>query len=234
NTETLNWLVISGPCAQFQATGEVNGDGRVCKFLVTVTDGAQAGGGGVDRFRLKMIDDTGLIVYDNMRGAPDDLNLTSQQPIASGDIVLFLNTPPAVSSSSLDSNTINEGGQATLTGTFTDPDAGQTHTVTINWGDGTANTNISIAAGIFTFSATHTFKATATVINVRVADNFGATVTGSTPITANNVAPVIGTVTKTPAGAVAIGVAASVKVNFRDPGDLATHTCTYARGDGVA
>src|SRR2546427_6717180 len=235
-SETINWLVISGATAQFQGNTDVNGDGRVWTFLVTVTDGKLAGGGGVDRFRLKLIDDTGLIAYDNVRGAPDDLSLTSQQQIASGDIVVFLNTPPTVSSLTLDQTTINEAGTVNLAGTFTDPDAGQSHTVTVDWGDGTAGTTVSVSATSSNFAVSHKYKDNPTgtpsfTITARVFDTFNAVGDGTTSVTVNNVPPLITTVTG-PTTTVSTGANATVKVNFTDVGVLDTHTCAYAWSDG--
>ena len=42
-------------------------------FMLTANDGQVTGGGGVDRFRLKVWDKaTGAVVYDNQLGAADD------------------------------------------------------------------------------------------------------------------------------------------------------------------
>jgi hypothetical protein len=45
----------------------------------------------------------------------------------------------------------------TLNGQFTDPGTGDTHAVSINWGDGTAAQNLNLGAGVLQFSANHTF-----------------------------------------------------------------------------
>jgi len=63
-SEAYDWLVISGARAQFKGTGAVNGVSGY-NFLLTLTDGQVNGGGGVDKFRIKIWDATG-IVYDNM------------------------------------------------------------------------------------------------------------------------------------------------------------------------
>src|SRR5262249_27218818 len=52
---------------------------------------------------------------------------------------------------------ISEGGQITVNGLFTDPATGQAHTAVIAWGDGSANTTVSVPAGVFSFSANHTY-----------------------------------------------------------------------------
>ena len=80
------WLVVSGPKAQYKGTGTINGAGSF-KFLLTVTDGQVAGGGGVDKFRLKVTDGS-AVVYDNVMGAPDDLTTANPQAISSGSIVI--------------------------------------------------------------------------------------------------------------------------------------------------
>jgi hypothetical protein len=54
--------------------------------------------------------------------------------------------------------TINENDIATVFGSFTDPDAGDTHTVVINWGDGSAYTTLNLAAGVLTYSAAHQYR----------------------------------------------------------------------------
>src|SRR6267143_5618719 len=98
---------------------------------------------------------------------------------------------PVVSNVSLSSNSINENATVTFSGTFTDPDAGDTHKVTIVWGDGSANTVINLAAGVLNFSTTHKYlddKPTATSsdvynIGVTVADGSNASGSSSTSIT---------------------------------------------------
>ena len=68
------WLVIAGARAQYKGSGTVNGAENY-GFLLTAIDGQITGGGGVDRFRIKIWDrTTGQVIYDNMPGAPDDTN----------------------------------------------------------------------------------------------------------------------------------------------------------------
>jgi hypothetical protein len=66
----------------------VNGAGNY-GFLLTVVDGQSPGGGGVDKFRLKVWDvATSVVVYDNVLGASDDMDTANPQVIASGSIVI--------------------------------------------------------------------------------------------------------------------------------------------------
>jgi PKD repeat protein len=84
--ETYEWLVVSGPKAQYKGSGTVNGASGY-SFLLTATDGQVAGGGGVDKFRIKIWNATGT-VYDNVVGASDDIDSASPQAIAGGSIVI--------------------------------------------------------------------------------------------------------------------------------------------------
>jgi hypothetical protein len=66
------WLVVAGPQAKYKGTGSINGSGAY-GFMLTAIDGQRNGGGGVDRFRIKVWDKvTEAVVYDNQMGAPDD------------------------------------------------------------------------------------------------------------------------------------------------------------------
>ena len=79
-------LVITGAMAQFKGSGKVNGGGNYA-FLVTITDGNQPGAGGRDKFRIKIVDNaTGAVVYDNVPGAPDQINIASPEAITEGKI----------------------------------------------------------------------------------------------------------------------------------------------------
>jgi hypothetical protein len=52
---------------------------------------------------------------------------------------------------------LNERNALIVSGTFVDPTAGQTHQVVVGWGDGSANSTLNLAAGVFSFSATHSY-----------------------------------------------------------------------------
>src|SRR5262249_11470780 len=54
--------------------------------------------------------------------------------------------------------TINEGDTLTLSGTFADPQPGSPHTVIVRWGDGSPDTTLDVAEGVFTFSASHRYS----------------------------------------------------------------------------
>jgi hypothetical protein len=68
------------------------------------------------------------------------------------------NTPPTITSVSASPAVVNEGQTVTVSGTFTDPDAGDAHTVRVYWGDGSAPDKVQLPPGQFSFQVNHTFR----------------------------------------------------------------------------
>ena len=88
HSSSYYWLVVSGAKAQYKGSGTVNGVGGY-EFLLTATDGQVTGGGGVDKLRMKIRNKaTGAVVYDNLLGVSDDINLVNPQAIGGGSIVI--------------------------------------------------------------------------------------------------------------------------------------------------
>ena len=94
HSRSYDWLVVAGPKAQFKGDGTVNGlfgsNGvNGYGFLLTATDGQQPGGGGDDKFRIKIVDkDTDTLLYDNGAGSSDDIDEANPQIIGGGSIVI--------------------------------------------------------------------------------------------------------------------------------------------------
>ncbi len=85
HSDAYQWLVISGPKAQYKGTGTLNGVPGY-GFLLTAWDGQASGGGGQDKFRIKIWDSSGTVVYDNQMGASDTDDPTTV--IQGGSIVI--------------------------------------------------------------------------------------------------------------------------------------------------
>jgi PKD repeat protein len=69
HSDTYQWLVISGAKAQYKGAGTIAGRSGTFAFLVTAVDGDLSGGGGVDKFRIKIWNaETNTVVYDNKLG----------------------------------------------------------------------------------------------------------------------------------------------------------------------
>jgi len=74
HSHTYEWLVIAGSKAMYKGVGTINGEDSY-GFKLTAIDGQKNGGGGVDKFRIKIWDqDNNEVVFDNNLGAPDDEN----------------------------------------------------------------------------------------------------------------------------------------------------------------
>jgi hypothetical protein len=151
-----------------------------------------------------------------------------------------VNDPPANVSANATPTTINENGSVTVSGAFTDPDVGDTHSVVIRWGDGSADTTLMLAAGVFSYSATHQYlddspTGTASDVNgitVTVTDQAGVSGSGSAAVTVNNLAPII-TGLGGPVDPIALGGMVTLSATFTDVGSQDTHSCTFHWNDGT-
>jgi uncharacterized delta-60 repeat protein len=83
---SYEWLVISGGRkAQYKGTGTINGSGSF-NFMLTAIDGDQPGGGGPDKFRIRIWSDSDGLIYDNQLNAPDSDDPTTA--LSGGSIVI--------------------------------------------------------------------------------------------------------------------------------------------------
>jgi FtsP/CotA-like multicopper oxidase with cupredoxin domain len=89
NSTAYEWLVVAGAKAQYKGTGTVNGTGNY-GFLLSAVDGQVNGGGGFDKFRIKIwdINNGDSVVYDNNLGASEDIDSANPQVITHGSIVI--------------------------------------------------------------------------------------------------------------------------------------------------
>ncbi|MBP7474929.1 MAG: hypothetical protein KA810_06680, partial [Pyrinomonadaceae bacterium] len=153
------------------------------------------------------------------------------------------NGAPSAVTLNLSASTLNENGSTSLSGGFTDPGTLDTHTVTINWGDGSAlQTLPTLGAGVTTIPATsHTYlddnpSGTASdiyTITVTVIDDDTGTGSNTTSVTVNNVAPSGISLSRTPT-TINEGQSTALSGSFTDPGTLDPHTVTINWGDGSA
>ncbi|MES2797040.1 MAG: T9SS type A sorting domain-containing protein, partial [Bacteroidota bacterium] len=80
-------LVIAGARAIYKGTGTINGGGNY-GFMVSAIDGQVSGGGGYDKFRIKIWDknNSDAIVYDNQMNAAE--NADASTVLGGGSIVI--------------------------------------------------------------------------------------------------------------------------------------------------
>ena len=84
STYILGSLVISGSKATYKGVGTINGSGSYA-FMVSAVDGDVSGGGGIDKFRIKIWNGN-TVIYDNNFGADEnDLPTTA---LGGGSIVI--------------------------------------------------------------------------------------------------------------------------------------------------
>src|SRR5207302_11173313 len=145
------------------------------------------------------------------------------------------NVPPANVQLSLSAATINENDSTTLNGSFSDPGILDTHTVIISWGDGSARTAVNLAAGVLSFSGvSHPYldnpASGSYTITVTVIDSDGASGSGITRVTVDNVAPATLQLSLSPATINENG-STTLSGSFTDPGTLDTHTVVINWGD---
>ena len=83
---SYDWLRVAGPTALMKGSGTVN-DVPGFGFLISAVDGQIDGGGGIDKFRIKIWNkSTSAIVYDNQVGA--DENAAPTTTLGGGSIAI--------------------------------------------------------------------------------------------------------------------------------------------------
>ncbi|TPW18147.1 MAG: PDK repeat-containing protein [bacterium] len=138
------------------------------------------------------------------------------------------NVEPSLAS--LDDRSVDEGALLALQGAvFTDPGFGDTHTATVDWGDGSTE---AAAISSKTVQAQHAYGDNGTYsVTVRVADDDGGLSARNFTATVANVAPSLAALAAQ--SAVEGSLVALQGAVFTDPGFLDTHTGTVDWGDGT-
>jgi hypothetical protein len=95
---SYEWLVVSGAKARYRGVGTVNGAGSY-GFELTAIDGQVNGGGGMDKFRIKIwLGNQGNgVIYDNMMGVDDGADPTTV--LGGGSIVIHKSSQPLLATS---------------------------------------------------------------------------------------------------------------------------------------
>ena len=128
----------------------------------------------------------------------------------------------------------SEGALVNVATTFLDPGTLDTHTVLIDWGDGTGPSPASITetAGAGTFSASHVYADNGNyLVTLTLTDDEGAVGSDMVLITVGNLSPVL------VAGndrTVSEGVQMNLTAAFSDAGLADTHNASIDWGDGAA
>jgi PKD repeat protein len=204
--------------------------GGALRFTATV----DWGDGVVDSATLNSIGGLGVVlgthVYAESGEYTATVTVTDDTGQSGSDTftVTVNNLPPQVDTLTLGPSPANEGDTVTLTATFIDPGASDTHIVQIDWGDGelTPETTADGAA-----SATHRYADNGEyTVSVIVRDDEEAVGRLSQTVVVENVAPTVeageNRSVDRPNPTVTLNAV------FTDPGLLDTHTATIDWGDG--
>jgi PKD repeat protein len=153
--------------------------------------------------------------------------------VATGTVTVHgANQAPSVVSFGL--TAASEGGSSTLSLTFSDADAADTHTVSVAWGDGSSLGPVTLDSTVTTYSTNHLYADTGTYqVGLTLGDSAGHSVTAAASVAATNVAPAVGALTLTPSSVVDQQTL-TVTGDFSDPGTQDTFTLTVDWGDGMS
>ena len=156
------------------------------------------------------------------------VTVTDDDGAAAGDNLLMTvnNVAPAVEAG--EPQRAAEGAAVVCTGSFTDAGSADTHTAVVDWGDGTAATNIDPAASPLAVSHTYADDGAYTV-TVRITDDEGASAADTLLVTVLNAPPVVDAGSDQTADE---GTAVSFAGSFSDAGLADTHTVVWSFGEG--
>ncbi len=144
--------------------------------------------------------------------------------------VTVMNVAPTVDADP--DQAVNEGQTVSFDGSFSDPGTGDTHTATVDYGDGSGVQPLSLNPDK-TFSFSHEYADDAVYpVTVTVTDDDGSVGANTAIVTVMNVAP---TVEAGPDQTVNEGDTVNLDpATFTDPGVLDTHTAVVDWGDGTS
>jgi PKD repeat protein len=141
----------------------------------------------------------------------------------------LVNSPPTFTAPTI-TTPIDENGIATLSGSISDPDVGDTFTLTIFWEDGSLPEVFNYPAAPAAFNHNHQYLDNGLYnVGLLLQDSAGNSYFESLSLTVDNVAPTVN------AGAditTTAGKAVIFNGSFNDPGSLDTHTIEWDFGDG--
>src|SRR5947209_6648313 len=154
-----------------------------------------------------------------------------------------VNVAPSVAAGA--DRTVDEGALLALApATFNDAGTADTHTASIDWGDGSSKDPGLVTESPFgppgsihgangTVGGSHVYADNGTfTVTVCVTDDDGANACSSFHVTVNNVAPSVGAITG-PTDPVSAGTPVTVSAPFHDAGVRDTHTASWGWGDGT-
>jgi hypothetical protein len=142
------------------------------------------------------------------------------------------NAAPVLITLQAPTGAITEGSSFSLSGTIADPGVQDTHTVGINWGDGSQLETINRNAGVYDFASSHTYSDNGSYpITLTLSDNDGRSVVSNLTAVVTNAAPNVTALSATP-GAITESSSVTLSGTIADAGVRDTHTVLVNWGDG--
>ena len=141
--------------------------------------------------------------------------------------VTVRNLPPSLNLGG--AATIAEGGALARSAPYTDPGAADTHTATIDYGDGTVVGPVGVSGGAVSLS--HSYPENGSfVVRVTLTDDDGGADTDVFTLTVENAPPAVNA---GPDASILEGQTFTGSASYSDPGVLDTHTRSIDYGDGT-
>ena len=207
-----------------------DGGSAITGYTVTSSPGAQNAAVGASTLNTAV---TGLT-----NGASYTFTVTAANAIGTSasstpsNVVTPNSAAPAITAAA--DVTTNEGATLNMVViTFTDTEPSDTHTATIDWGDGggTDAGAVSESSGSGSVTGVHAYADNGSyIVTVTVIDSSAGVASGTLIVTVNNVAPVVNVGPNQTVGA---GAFQLTQPTFTDQGAADTHTVTIDWGDGT-
>ena len=216
-----NRTVNEGDTVTFDGSGSSDSDDALFGYLWGFHDGNSA------------TEVTSSHVYPQDGTFPVSLTVTDTAGSVSSDQIQVFVANVAATIAAVDDKQANEGDIVSLQTTFVDPGVLDTHTATIDWGDGTSPEPAQIVeqSGAGTVSSMHQYRDDGQyTVTIQVTDSDEAESSVQFDVHVDNLAPTVVTATDLNG---TVGDRLDFTATFSDPGVLDTHTAIVQWGDGA-
>ena len=214
--------VNEGALASFSGADSTDPDGDSLTYAWDFGDGATASGQDVTH------------VYKENGTYTITLTVTDiHEATGSTTLTVTVNNLPATVNAGQNQTALEGSIVSLVSATFVDPGILDTHTATINWGDGTVSESGAVVEtnGSGSVSGSHVYADNGIYpVTVCVTDDEGATGCSDFSVSVENVAPSVNAGSNQVADE---GSVVSVSSTFNDKGTKDTHAATINWGDGT-
>jgi hypothetical protein len=211
-----------GDTVQFDGSGSTDPNGPIFSYLWTFPDGSTSAA----------VKPSYTFPQDGTYNVTLTVTDTAGSTATDTSVVTVNNLPPVLTPPP--NQTTYEGNLVTFSANFTDPGVLDTHSASINWGDGTTTSGtVSEQNGSGTVTGDHRYYEEGTfTVTVTVTDNAGASGSANFTVTSNDV-PAVPSISGQ--GTVAEGAAYALNLSaMLDPANDPITSWTITWGDGTS